>query len=84
MIYERLKEIGRITTRGSFIHYHSSDGSLDFKENGRLRFNEKFHTKEILEDAKLQYINSYKGDIKVNPPTESTDDDEVEIDQLEI
>lgn len=67
LIRDVLQNAKIITNSGSFINYQSSDGTLDFKENGKIKFMIRFNTEEILQDAIKQYMTLMGGDeIEVN------------------
>lgn len=58
IIKDYLTAIGKITTAGSFISYNAKNPDLSFRLNGKVAFNKKFMTKEVLDDAKLQYLEA--------------------------
>ncbi len=74
IIYDRLKDVGRITNKGSFLDYHAHNEDLNFRENGKLRFHEKFITEEILADAIIQYKESFKAHLS-NASSSDTNDE---------
>ena len=61
LVRDFLQSAKVITSSGSFINYKSSDGSLDFKENGKIRFMKKFTQPEIFADALQQFVDLKAG-----------------------
>jgi RecA/RadA recombinase len=56
IIKDYLTSRGVISTQGSFVSYKGTNDALSFRVNGKIAFNTKFKTPEVLEDAKKQYI----------------------------
>jgi len=85
IILERMKEIGRITNQGSFLSYHARNSDLDFRVNGKVKFNEKFMMPDILADATIQYIDSYKSDFEM-PELDDDDNDDMDglLEEVEV
>ena len=79
LIRDILTDAKVITNSGSFINYQSSDGTLDFKENGKIKFMIRFCTPDILADATKQYITLKSGsEIEVNGDGASANEDGIE------
>lgn len=75
LIRDVLQNAKIITNSGSFINYQSSDGTLDFKENGKIKFMIRFTTREILQDATKQYL-TLMGGKEIEAINENTSNDD--------